>query len=281
MRKTQILLSIIGASLLAGCSTVGPSGKGEFKDNQHALAFKRTITKNIGYEYLLFLPKGYEAQADKKWPLILFLHGSGERGTNVWLVSVHGPPKLVKPVVEAPKNETPEARAQRELAMKKLSENFIVISPQCPANERWDNDTLLGLLDHINATHRVDTSRVYLTGLSMGGFGTWSLGVRYADRFAALAPICGGGERIDILIAGRKNKAALQSTAVWAFHGGKDTTVPPEESDKMIAAMKKAGATDLQLTIYPEAGHDSWTATYANPKLYDWFLQHHRAPAAK
>ncbi len=280
MRNTRILLGLLTASLLSGCSALGPSGKGEFKDNQQALSFKHTVTKTVGYGYLQFLPKGYDAKADKKWPLIMFLHGSGERGTNVWLVSVHGPPKLVKPVVEPPKNETPQARAQREEAMRKLSENFIVISPQCPADSRWDNDTLLALLDQVIATHKVDTTRVYLTGLSMGGFGTWSLGVRHADRFAALAPICGGGERIDVLIAGRKNKAALQSAAVWAFHGGKDTAVPVEESEKMIAAMKKAGAKDLQLTIYPEAGHDSWTETYANPKLYDWFLQHRRAPTA-
>ena len=244
-------------------------------------SFKKAISKTVGYDYLLFLPKGYDPKADKKWPLILFLHGAGERGTNVWLVSVHGPPKLVKPVVPPAKGESDEARQQREAASKLLAENFIVVSPQCPEGGRWDNDTLLALLDHIVAPHKVDTSRVYLTGLSMGGFGTWSLGCRFPDRFAALAPICGGGERIDILIASRRNKAALQSLGVWAFHGGKDATVPPEESQKMVDALKRAGVKDIQLTIYPEAGHDSWSASYANPKLYEWFLQHRRESVTK
>ena len=158
---------------------------------------------------------------------------------------------------------------------------FIVVSPQCPVGGRWDNDALLALLDHVTASHKVDTSRVYLTGLSMGGFGTWSLGCRYPDSFAALAPICGGGERIDILIGSRERKAALQSLGVWAFHGAKDPTVPVEESQKMVDALKRAGAKDVQLTVYPEAKHDSWTESYANPKLYDWFLQHRREPAAK
>jgi predicted peptidase len=270
------LLPLTLAALVAGCASIQPTG--EFKENQRALAFKRTVTKTVGYDYLLFLPKGYDAKAEKKWPLIVFLHGSGERGTNVWLVSVHGPPKLVKPVVPPAPGESDDARRQREAASKLLAENFIVVSPQCPADGRWDNDTLLALLNHLTTAQRVDTSRVYLTGLSMGGFGTWSLGCRFPDRFAALAPICGGGERIDILIGSRQRKAALQSLGVWAFHGGKDATVPPEESEKMVNALKKAGVKDIQLTVYPEAGHDSWSASYANPKLYEWFLQHRRAP---
>ncbi len=269
-----LLALAISAALMAGCTSMKTSAK--LKDNQQALTFKRTITKTVGYDYLLFLPKGYDARAQKKWPLIFFLHGAGERGTNVWLVSVHGPPKLVKPSAPPAKGETDEQRQQREAAAKILSENFIVVSPQCPADTRWDNETLLALLDHITASHRVDQARVYLTGLSMGGFGTWSLGCRNPERFAALAPICGGGERIDILLAARKRKAELQSLGVWAFHGGKDATVPPEESEKMVGALKKAGVKDVQLTVYPEAGHDSWSATYANPKLYEWFLQHRR-----
>ena len=274
MHKPHFLVLALGAGLVAGCSTTKPAG--DFKDNQRAQSFKQTLTKTVGYDYLLFLPKGYDAKAEQKWPLLLFLHGSGERGTNVWLVTVHGPPKLVKPVVEPAKGETIEGRRQREAATKLLAENFIVVSPQCPTGSRWDNDTLLALLDHLSAVHQVDTNRVYLTGLSMGGFGTWSLGCRHPNRFAALVPICGGGERIDILVGSRERKAALQSLGVWAFHGGKDATVPPEESEKMVNTLKKAGVTDIQLTVYPEAGHDSWSAAYATPKLYEWLLQHRR-----
>jgi predicted peptidase len=211
MCKLPLLLPA-AALLICGSAAVRA---GDVKDNQQALSFKQTITKTVGYEYLLFLPKGYEPKAEKKWPLLLFLHGSGERGSDVWLVSVHGPPKLLKPVVPPAKGETDEARQQREAAAKLLSENFIVVSPQCPAGARWDNETLLLLLDHITAAHKVDTSRVYLTGLSMGGFGTWSLGCRFPSRFAALVPICGGGERIDVLIGSREQKTALQSLGVW------------------------------------------------------------------
>ena len=147
MRKHHFLLLTFAAGLVAGCSTTAPTG--EFKDNQRAQSFKHTLTKTVGCDYLFFLPKGYDAKADKHWPLVMFLHGSGERGTNVWLVSVHGPPKVVKPVVEPAKGETPEGRSQREAASKLLAENFIVVSPQCPAGSRWDNDTLLALLDYI------------------------------------------------------------------------------------------------------------------------------------
>lgn len=276
MRSPQSSLLIPALVINLAAFSLFSAPAAEFKDNQTALSFKQTVSKSQGYDYLLFLPKGYDAKAGKQWPLILFLHGAGERGTNIWLVSVHGPPKLVKPVVPPPNGETAEARADRETASKLLSENFIVVSPQCPADTRWDNELLLALLDHIIASHKVDTRRVYLTGLSMGGYGTWSLGCRHPDRFAALAPICGGGERIDILIGSRQRKAALQSIGIWAFHGGKDNVVPPEESENMVNALKKTGVKDIQLTVYPEAGHDSWSAAYSNPKLYEWFLQHQR-----
>jgi predicted peptidase len=91
----------------------------------------------------------------------------------------------------------------------------------------------------------------------------------------------GGGERVDVLIGSREQKAELQSLGVWAFHGGKDGTVPPEESQRMVDTLKKAGVKDIQLTVYPEAGHDSWSASYANPKLYEWLLEHRRAPVAE
>ena len=190
--------------------------------------------------------------------MILFLHGAGERGTNLALVAVHGPPKLVRQKREFP---------------------FIIVSPQCPEGETWSNDVLLGLLDAVMKKYRVDTNRVYLTGLSMGGYGTWSLGIRYPEQFAAIAPICGGGETIDVLLANRQRSAALKTLAVWAFHGAKDPTVPLEESEHTVAALKKAGVKEVELTVYPEAVHDSWTETYENPKLYEWFLLHERKPA--
>lgn len=222
---------------------------------QKPKSFERRITTTVGAEYLLFLPKDYDATASKKWPLILFLHGAGERGTNVWKVAVHGPPKIVKAKPGFP---------------------FIVVSPQCPTGQRWSNDVLLALLDEVTKQHKVDQSRIYLTGLSMGGFGTWSLGLAYPEKFAAIAPICGGGERISVQLAGRERAAALKSLPVWAFHGAKDPTVPLAESERMVEALKKAGCKEVELTVYPEAQHDSWTETYNNPKLYEWFLAHER-----
>jgi predicted peptidase len=150
---------------------------------------------------------------------------------------------------------------------------FIVVSPQCPDGKIWSDDLLLGLLDEIERNYAVDTRRVYLTGLSMGGFGTWSLGLSHPEKFAAIAPICGGGNLITPLLA---DKSQLSTLPVWAFHGAKDPVVPVEESQRMVDLLKKSGVKEVKLTIYPEAQHDSWTQTYANPELFAWFLEHSR-----
>lgn len=260
-------------------------------DPQTVATFEKSITKKVGYQYLLSLPTGYDGASDKKWPVILFLHGSGERGTDPWKVAVHGPPKLIRGPVPAtaapmpasgtkapppPAPETPEARALREQSAAFLKANFIVVSPQCPAGTWWDDDGVLGLLDDIAARYRTDPTRHYLTGLSMGGYGTWSVAMKYPERFAAIVPICGGGSTVDLRRTGRDKKAALTSLGVWVFHGAKDPTVLLEESETMVAALKKIGVADLQFTVYPEAKHDSWTETYNNPALYAWLLTHRR-----
>ena len=214
---------------------------------------KTKITKEVDVSFVIQFPKEYESDKKKKWPLLMFLHGAGERGDNIERVKVHGPPKLVKNGENLP---------------------FIVVSPQCPKNEIWDNDNLLALLDHVIEQHRVDSKRVYLTGLSMGGFGTFNLGLTYPERFAAIAPICGGGDWIKIYAAKGAKPQALQNLAVWVFHGEKDGVVLPEQSKMMVAGLKKYGCKEVKLTLYPDAGHDAWTATYNNPELYDWFLSH-------
>ena len=122
----------------------------------------------------------------------------------------------------------------------------------------------------------VDTNRVYLTGLSMGGYGTWSLATEHPERFAAIAPICGGGDTIQILLTTPAKARALKTLGVWAFHGAKDPVVKVEESERLVAALKKAGGQEVKLTVYPEAQHDSWTETYSHQELYDWFLAHSR-----
>ena len=208
---------------------------------------------NVEINYLLFLPKGYDAKAQKRWPLMLFLHGAGERGTNVWKVATHGPPKNVTSRPDFP---------------------FIVVSPQCPEGRIWSNDQLLPLLEEIIRTHNVDKSRVYLTGLSMGGYGTWNLGLTYPELFAAIVPICGGGEFISPYLSSRDKPEALRSLGIWAFHGAKDPVVPLAESERMVELSKKLGVREVKLTVYPEAGHDAWTETYKNPEVYEWLLEH-------
>jgi predicted peptidase len=126
---------------------------------------------------------------------------------------------------------------------------------------------LKGLVETIIEEYAVDHNRVYLTGLSMGGYGTWSLAMMYPDLFAAIAPICGGGNPDWI--------GLLKDVPVWAFHGDADPVVPLEQSQRMVSALQKHGG-NAKLTVYPDVGHDSWTQTYENQELYDWFLQHSR-----
>ncbi len=222
---------------------------------QKKLKFKARLTKKVGLKFLLYLPADYTAKNKKRWPLLLYLHGAGERGDDLALVAKHGPPKLIAQGREFP---------------------FIIVSPQCPPDQTWDDETLLALLDHIIARYKVDTHCVYLTGLSMGGYGAWNLSMKHPERFAAIAPVCGGGDASNILLVSRTKKRALQTLAVWAFHGAKDDVVPLAESEVMVAALEKIGNRKVTLHVYPKAGHDSYTETYANPKLCEWFLQQRR-----
>jgi predicted peptidase len=123
------------------------------------------------------------------------------------------------------------------------------------------------MLDEVIGQHAVDPDRVYLTGLSMGGYGTWSLAMAYPEIFAAIAPICGGGMTEWLFM--------LKDMPVWAFHGAEDPAVPLERGQRMVDALRAAGG-DVRFTVYPGCGHDSWTQTYENPQLYEWFLQHKR-----
>ncbi|MBC8170065.1 MAG: prolyl oligopeptidase family serine peptidase [Anaerolineae bacterium] len=227
---------------------------------QTAHQFSQTSTLTQQLDYLISLPEGYEANPDQRYPLILFLHGAGERGGNgmgIEAVCLQGLPKRLDAGAKLP---------------------FIVVSPQCPLDHWWSEytDTLIGLLDATIARYRVDTSRVYLTGLSMGGFGSWHLAWQYPERFAAVAPICGGLPWF-IGLEGAAEK--LKNMPLWVFHGAKDTVVPIEESRRIVNALK-AVKGNVKFTVYREARHDSWTKTYANPKLYEWLLQH-TLPASK
>ncbi len=249
--KPLRLLAIALPLVIGGCATPQPESNVPMQTSQH---FEKKIAHTVKLDYLLHLPEGYKPKGER-WPLMLFLHGSGERGTNLQAVATHGPPKLVKTKKDFP---------------------FVLVSPQCPLDRVWVDDELLALLDSVIAKHHIDTNRVYVTGLSMGGYASWSLGTRYPERFAAIAPICGGGEQLPVLLPPEKKKASLRSLGVWAFHGAKDPVVPLEESQRMTNAIMRAGCKDVKLTVYPEAGHDSWTQAYQEPELWNWFLKHSR-----
>jgi predicted peptidase len=255
MNKSFHFLLAAGALVLTSCSSMkkpvaAVPGKPAI-ENLSACKFTATVHA----DYLLFLPKGYDAHDAKRWPLIMFLHGAGERGTDIWRTAVHGPTKFIEKNPDFP---------------------FIFVSPQCPEGHKWSDEIVLGLLDSVIAQYAVDTNRIYLTGLSMGGYGTWSLATTYPERFAAVAPICGGEGNIGaVLTMSDKAKApALKKLPIWAFHGGKDPVVAVEESERMVKILKESGNSDVNLTVYPEASHNSWTETYNNPALYQWFLKH-------
>jgi len=215
---------------------------------QHGHVFEAEIVKTVKLNYLLYLPKDYSSKPENKFPLILFLHGAGERGDDLELVKKHGIPKIVEKQEDFP---------------------FIAVSPQCPKFSWWTSEieALNALLDEIVEKYAVDKERIYLTGLSMGGYGTWQFAISYPVRFAAIALICGGGNP--------KEVCALKDIPVLVFHGAKDQVVPIKQSEEMVEALKACGG-EVKFTIYPDAGHDSWTETYDNPELYKWFLQHKR-----
>lgn len=219
---------------------------------QEALAIDHSIARNLHLDYLRFLPAGFKRRGAEKWPLILFLHGAGERGNDLEKVKLHGIPKIVE---------------ERSLP-------FVTLAPQCAENQWWSEylPALDALLNETINTLPIDSNRIYLTGLSMGGFGTWHMAVEYPHRFAAIAPICGG----DAWMYGvRERLANIRHIPTWVFHGAKDRTVPSRESKEMVATLKKCSG-NVRFTLYPDAKHDSWTETYNNPELYTWFLNHQK-----
>jgi predicted peptidase len=212
------------------------------QEKQTAHNFEREVKLTLSANYLLYLPKDY-SESDKDFPLVLFLHGAGERGTDLEKVKVHGLPKLINEGQEFP---------------------FIVVSPQCPENMFWNTDILSALLDEIEENYRVDKNRIYVTGLSMGGHGTWSLAIAQPNRFAAIAPVCGWSVP--------SVACTIKDIPIWVFHGAKDVVVPISASEVMVERLKSCGA-NVKFTVYPEANHDSWTETYNNHELYKWFLE--------
>ncbi|MCC5808346.1 MAG: prolyl oligopeptidase family serine peptidase [Opitutales bacterium] len=228
MKMTAHLL-ILGLLILSP-AIIGKETKG---------TFSMEVTRTVTYPYLVITPEDFDAEQPA--PLMLFLHGAGERGDDLLAVKKHGPFSK----------------------LKELEINCILLVPQCPPGEGWVPEVLAGLLDEVEARYVIDSSRIYVTGLSMGGHATWALAGFQPERFAAIAPICARGRSEDA--------AKLAGVSIWAFHGDADRVVPLERAQAMIDTVKAAGG-EPRFTIYPDAGHDAWTPTYNDPEFYSWLF---------
>lgn len=200
--------------------------------------------------YLIHFPEAYSSNQSSSFPLLLFLHGLGERGSNIEEVKRYGPPSLIE-----------KGTWESELP-------FIVISPQLPEKYGyWPDFIITHILDHAAEKYNIDTQRVYLTGLSLGGIGTWNYALHHPQKLAAILPVCG---KADPALS-----CNLGQLPVWAFHGALDKIVDPQGSIRMIEALKKCKNridAETRLTLYPNIKHDSWTITYENPLIYKWLL---------
>ena len=202
----------------------------------------KKVKKNI--RYLEYIP---EQQNQEKIPLLIYLHGAGERGDNIEKINVHGPIK--------------------EMLAGKVSSNFIVIAPQCEERKTWwdyAESLYEWILEYIKQPF-IDKNRVYLTGNSMGGYGTWALAMAHPELFAAIVPICGGGLSW--------NAEMLKNTPIWAFHCVNDNVVPCWATIDMVERVKSYTESEVELTIYMENSHNAWTKTYQNQEVYDWLLR--------
>jgi len=208
---------------------------------------KFTVVRKTTINYLLYLPSGYEQDNQKKFPLLIFLHGSGERGDSLPLVKKNGPPSFIENRPDFP---------------------FITVSPQCPKGTWWVIEDLQAMLEQLKLDYRIDTNRMYLTGLSMGGFGTWAWASKFPKQFAAIAPVCGGG---DVQFADK-----LKDIPIWAFHGEADTIVPMKRTKEMVEAINAKGG-NARCTIYPAVGHNSWEQAYNEKELFTWLLSNTRS----
>lgn len=208
--------------------------------------WKADVYYNFGYAQ--YLPKDYNET--KKYPIVFFLHGAGERGEDLDIACRHG---YMKHVRESGKDYP-----------------FIIIAPQCPEKKYWGcyTESLLAFMDEICRTLSVDLDRVYLTGLSMGGTGTWMLAMADPERFAAIAPVCGSGIYW--------NTGYVANLPIMMYHGDCDETVPVQESISMLKSINNRGG-NAQIKICYGVKHNAWDTAYAGDELAHWLLSHKKA----
>ena len=249
------LLLALALLLLLGTSALARKHETGFLD-------RTVLLQGVTYKYQVFVPDNWSSS--KKWPIILFLHGAGERGTDGLIETQVG-------IGTAIRNDRSRFPA-------------IVVMPQCLKEHSWNKpdmeEVALAALAAASKEFKGDRKRTYLTGLSMGGYGSWALAAAHPNKFAAVVPICGGiltpdearkkvdSDRIPYLEAAKKIGTKLP---VWVFHGDADPAVPVSESRYMVEALKAAGA-DVRYTEYPGVGHNSWDKAYAEPEFMTWLL---------
>lgn len=202
--------------------------------------FNKEIKKVQKISYVLDYPQN----AKGKVPLIVFLHGSGERGTDLEMVKAHSP-FTYKNLIKEP---------------------VAILAPQCPENVWWDTEAVYYLIKDIQQKYKIDESRIVLTGLSMGGWGTLKLAMEHPEMFSAVAPVCAP---VDRLMKVRAEK--YKSLPMKIFHGGNDDVVSPANSIEIYQEIKKYNK-NVEFTIFPDDNHNSWDSTYSDPKLYEWML---------
>ena len=220
---------------------------------QNELIFEKGLNQNpkdTNYHYISYTPKEYNDDTIKKWPLIIYLHGGSSRGTDTIKLYCCGIPDQIWRGREFP---------------------FIIVAPQCPINQRWTTDNWFeNFYKEVTTKYRVDTNKVYLTGISLGGEGTWYLAIKYPEKFAAIAPMSGFTRNMDYIM---KNTDKLIDIPIWAFHGKEDKVVQFEETEWMITRLEGKNK-ELKFTAEPEVGHSIDWLVYPKQELYDWFLTH-------
>lgn len=222
---------------------------------QNEWVFEKGINQNpkdTNYPYISYTPEEYNNDTIKNWPLIIYLHGGSSRGTDTIKLYCCGIPDQIWRKREFP---------------------FIIVAPQCPINQRWSTDNWFeNFYEEIITKFRVDTNKVYLTGVSLGGSGTWYLAIKYPDKFAAIAPMSGFTRHIDYIM---KNTDKLIDIPIWAFHGKIDKVAQFEDTEWIINKLEGKNK-DLKFTADPDAGHGMYWSVYPEQELYDWFLKHDR-----
>lgn len=244
-----ILLALLAAAMLTGCAATPPTPS--TPSTPTGTLFATVADGSTTRPYAVFVPRDYAAAAEP-WPVIVFLNGSGECGTDGQRQLTQG---LYPAMINDPK-----------------SWPFIAVFPQKPERDplwRQYDGYVMACLRDVQAKYRTDPARVYLTGLSQGGGGTWSIASLHPEVFAAAAPVCGINDpKLDF--------AAFRNLPVWAFHGGKDDVVKPEVTTRIAESIRAAGG-EVEVTIYPDLNHGCWDRTYRDMKLGAWLLKHRRA----